>query len=60
MRVRPRVGVEGEGWGKSGGEGGGGGEGDGRFKGGVCTKLLGKPLRLPKSKASNLWQDTVE
>lgn len=46
---------EGEGREKSEGEG----EGDGRVKGGVCTKLLRKLLRLPKLKASNLWQDTM-
>ena len=46
---------EGEGREKSEGEG----DGDGRVKGGVCTKLLRKLLRLPKLKASNLWQDTM-
>ena len=52
-----------EGVGAAKNEGGGreksGGEGDGRVKGGVCTKLLRKLLRLPKLKASNLWQDTM-
>ena len=54
---------EGGGREKSKSEGGGRekskGEGDGRVKGGVCTKLLRKLLRLPKLKASNLWQDTM-
>ena len=51
--------TEGVGAGKSEGEGRekSEGEGDGRVKGDVCTKLLRKLLRLPKLKASNLWQD---
>lgn len=53
--------TEGVGAGKSEGEGRekSEGEGDGRVKGGVCTKLFRKLLRLPKLKASNLWQDTM-
>ena len=54
LEPKHRVGGGGEGEGDGRGKSGGQGEGDGRVKGGVCTKLLRKLLRLPKLKASNL------